>query len=94
MRRRPEGLAERLPALVAAQDRDLAGARLRRAPGLDVERHSDPPRAILDLPAGIEGRRRVAPELADAVERLDGSPLEHPPDGLAALVRLGYVELA
>jgi SAM-dependent methyltransferase len=97
MRARPAGLGRRLPALFAAADR-LAGAdvlslRLRPAPGLIVERRGD--RCVLEHPATPCVRRPVSPALAEAVERLPGT-LDDPGrwEEMAALVKLGYVELA
>jgi hypothetical protein len=101
MRHRPAGLGRRLPALFAAADRlaqvDLLSVRLRAAPGLTIERRrraGEPDRCVLEHPATPCVRRAVSPALADAVERLPGT-LADPAlwEEMAALVRLGYVEL-
>ena len=110
--RRPEGIdGEALAALFEAQDR-LAGlddeallaTRLRVPAGLRVERYERPGgecRCVLDLDSAIGVRRPVAPELADAVLRLDGRAPVGEVDGAAsdlaglrALVKLGFLTFA
>ena len=97
LRGMPDGLGARLPALFAALDRPLAGAILRPAEGLTVERYQrpgEPEQCTLQCPATPSVRRPVPPALADAVLALDGRPLERVPDGMAGLVSLGFVTFA
>jgi hypothetical protein len=105
----PVGLGARLPGIFAANDRlargaDPLGARLRSAPGLDVERRQrpgEPERATLDCPAAVVTRRPVEPALAAAILRLDGTVTlrelldDHNAAGQAAeLLKLGLLDFA
>ena len=105
----PEGLGERLPGIVAAHDRleggdDLVGARLRPAPGLDVERRrrpGEPERSAVTCPTALMTRRPVPPAVADTVLRLDGEHtlgelLDDPnsTSAIADLLKLGLLEYA
>ena len=77
----PAGLGERLPGIIAANDRlargsDPFSARLCAAPGLDIERvqrPGEPERTTLRCPSALVTRRPAPPVLADVVLRLDGT---------------------
>jgi methylase of polypeptide subunit release factors len=105
----PTGLGDRLPGIVAANDRLAGGddplrAHLRPAPGLDVERRQrvgEHERATLNCPSALVTRRPVEPALAEAVLRLDGTrPLGEVLDDrsltspIADLLKLGILEYA